>query len=221
MTPVKPHSKRHEVNCLAEYISEVFLSRDSTISKTQHLIFREELIALLNRKYDGHWYPANPLRGTGFREISIYFKFVDQVLSDAAAKAQITTAQLQGTMGLDVTFFVDPGCVSYRRGCSYQNTGTVNQIYPVEEAPQSPAASPERKTDLVLVSDSGSETSSLSGEEEECYSSFPGSPDSGFGSQFSPQRYSPQIHDSRIAFTGMHCREFNNQWMDSRVSLAV
>jgi len=233
LTPVKPHSGRIEVQCLGDFISDSL--RKMKISKPRVQIFRDALISLLNRKYDGHWYPANPIRGTGFREISSYFKFVDPILLQAAAKAQISVDELKQALGADVTFFVDPGCVSYRRGCTYQNTGTINQIYPaekprlpitevVEVGPQWETKAPwatDLKTEVVdVLSDAGSEESSSSEEEDECFS--PGSPDSGFG-MGSPQLYrsSPQIHDNRNVYkNSMHCGD-SIQWQVNRVSLAV
>jgi len=183
----------------------------SGISETQIRKFEADLVLEISQKYVGHWYPSNPLRGTGYREISVYFQFVDKLLLAAGEQSGISKDELQKALGPDVTFFVDPGCVSYRRGCSYNATGTISQLYPKEMETRSETATPVKTESLV--SESSSETSSVSGEDsDDGYdSSIVGSPDSR---SYSPER-------CHVNFPRNRELRFGNQWSNESWPVAM
>jgi len=206
-------SQGQEVVIVSSFIGDIIRSAIcknivSGICETQIRKFEAELVLQISQKYVGHWYPSNPLRGTGYREISVHFQFVDKLLLAAGEQSGISKDQLQKALGPDITFFVDPGCVSFRRGCTHNATGTISQLYPKEMDTRSETASPVKTESLV--SESSSETSSVSGEDsDDGYdSSIFGSPDS--------RSYSPGVNE-RYHPTPFKTLTFGNQWYnDSR-----
>uniref|UniRef100_A0A4X1VX51 Anti-proliferative protein domain-containing protein n=1 Tax=Sus scrofa TaxID=9823 RepID=A0A4X1VX51_PIG len=76
-------------------------------------LFGEELERLLKKKYEGHWYPDKPLKGSGFRCVHIG-EIVDPVVELAAKRS-----------GLELSVWIDPFEVSYQIG----EKGAVKVLY--------------------------------------------------------------------------------------------
>ncbi|KAI9345599.1 hypothetical protein BDR26DRAFT_856319 [Obelidium mucronatum] len=71
----------------------------------------------------GHWHTDNPLKGSAYRSLSVINGKPDNALLDAAELAAI--ANLGFYFPSNITFWVDPGCVSFRIG----DCGSVSNIW--------------------------------------------------------------------------------------------
>ena len=58
-------------------------------------IFGEELERLLKKKYEGHWYPEKPYKGSGFRCIHVGEK-VDPVIEQASKESGLAQVPYPG-----------------------------------------------------------------------------------------------------------------------------
>ncbi|NXP73829.1 TOB1 protein, partial [Ramphastos sulfuratus] len=87
-------------------------------------IFGEELERLLKKKYEGHWYPEKPYKGSGFRCIHIGEK-VDPVIEQASKESGLDIDDVRGNLPQDLSVWIDPFEVSYQIG----EKGPVKVLY--------------------------------------------------------------------------------------------
>lgn len=78
-------------------------------------IFGEELERLLKKKYEGHWYPEKPYKGSGFRCIHVGEK-VDPVIEQASKESGLDIDDVRGNLPQDLSVWIDPFEVSYQIG---------------------------------------------------------------------------------------------------------
>lgn len=90
-----------------------------------HARFSENLAQVLAQRYDGHWHPAEPERGSAYRALVRSHADLDHSILAAARQAGVPLAELeraltaaQGTKRVELgdrwTLWIDPGCVSLR-----------------------------------------------------------------------------------------------------------
>jgi len=75
--------------------------------------FQKSLAHLLRQKYQGHWYPENPLRGNAFRSIFLLPPLgkLDNLLVQAAHLAGVPDLLERIPQCQELTMWVDPGSV--------------------------------------------------------------------------------------------------------------
>ncbi|XP_060111180.1 protein Tob2-like [Heteronotia binoei] len=77
--------------------------------------FSKELEQLLKRRYEGHWYPETPLKGSAYRCICIG-KTQDSVVELAARRSGLTVGDVQDSIPAELIVWIDPFEVSYQFG---------------------------------------------------------------------------------------------------------
>ncbi|KAM8843958.1 protein Tob1-like [Spinachia spinachia] len=87
-------------------------------------IFGEELERQLKQKYEGHWYPEKPYKGSGFRCIHVGEK-VDPVVEKAAKESGLAIEDVRNNLPQDLSVWIDPYEVSYQIG----EKGPVKVLY--------------------------------------------------------------------------------------------
>ncbi|XP_033893929.3 protein Tob1 [Acipenser ruthenus] len=87
-------------------------------------IFGEELERQLKKKYEGHWYPDKPYKGSGFRCIHVGEK-VDPVVEQAAKESGLDINDVRNNLPQDLSVWIDPFEVSYQIG----EKGPVKVLY--------------------------------------------------------------------------------------------
>ena len=75
--------------------------------------FGEELEAALKRKFEGHWYPDKPFKGSAFRCVKTAAP-LDPVFEVAAREAGMDLIDIQENLPRELSIWIDPGEVSYR-----------------------------------------------------------------------------------------------------------
>ncbi|XP_028311461.1 protein Tob1a [Gouania willdenowi] len=98
-------------------------------------IFGEELERQLKQKYEGHWYPDKPYKGSGFRCIHVGEK-VDPVVEKAAKESGLDIEDVRNNLPQDLSVWIDPFEVSYQIG----EKGPVKVLY-VDDSNESVASS--------------------------------------------------------------------------------
>jgi protein Tob/BTG len=88
-------------------------------------MFGEELEKGLQGRFDGHWYPDKPFKGSAFRCIRITGDKTDPVMEQAAAMSGLDIEEIKDYLPQDLTLWIDPGEVSYRIG----EKGIVKVLY--------------------------------------------------------------------------------------------
>ncbi|XP_006890146.1 PREDICTED: protein Tob2 [Elephantulus edwardii] len=87
-------------------------------------LFGEELERLLRKKYEGHWYPDKPLKGSGFRCVHIG-ETVDPVVELAAKRSGLAVEDVRANVPEELSVWIDPFEVSYQIG----EKGAVKVLY--------------------------------------------------------------------------------------------
>ncbi|KAH9525283.1 transducer of ERBB2 [Bulinus truncatus] len=79
-------------------------------------LFGEELEIGLKDKFQGHWYPEQPSKGSGYRCLKGNGDEVDPVVVVAAIKAGLDIVEVRSYLPEDLTLWIDPSEVSYKIG---------------------------------------------------------------------------------------------------------
>ena len=119
-------------------------------------LFGEELENALREKFQGHWYPDKPFKGSAYRCLKITDPS-DPVLNRAARESGNPISDIIENLPADLAVWIDPGEVSYRMG----EKGAVKILYSEKETNSSTVeeVNPEVRGFLTL----DTVTSSLSG----------------------------------------------------------
>ena len=100
-------------------------------------LFGEELERLLVARFEGHWYPEAPLRGSAFRCLHLGAPR-DPVVELAARRSGLDTEEVRANVPAELSIWVDPYEVSYQIG----EQGALKVLY--LEDPPGPGGGAER-----------------------------------------------------------------------------
>ena len=92
-------------------------------------LFGEELENALRDKFQGHWYPDKPFKGSAYRCLKITDP-ADPVLNRAARESGNPITDIIENLPADLNVWIDPGEVSYRMG----EKGAVKILFSEKEA---------------------------------------------------------------------------------------
>ena len=87
------------------------------------LAFTEHLQYNITKKYQGHWNPQFPLKGSAYRAITCFGK-IDPLILSAGESSGLDVTAMKSLFVEEFVIWVDPGNVSYRVG-SYGNPITI------------------------------------------------------------------------------------------------
>ncbi|XP_062846948.1 protein Tob2 isoform X2 [Trichomycterus rosablanca] len=92
-------------------------------------LFGEELERILVSRFEGHWYPEAPLRGSAFRCLHLG-AYGDPVVDLAAKRSGLDTEEVRANVPPELNIWIDPYEVSYQIG----EKGAVKVLY-MEDPP--------------------------------------------------------------------------------------
>ncbi|KAM3864367.1 protein Tob2 [Diretmus argenteus] len=87
-------------------------------------LFSEELERILVSRFEGHWYPESPLRGSAFRCLHLGAPR-DPVVELAAKRSGLDTEEVRANVPAELSVWIDPFEVSYQIG----EKGAVKVLY--------------------------------------------------------------------------------------------
>jgi protein Tob/BTG len=165
---------RVEVTSAANFLVRLLrLNKESAVISDQQLeIYRSALIETLRIRYQEHWFPEKPCKGSGYRCIRINSK-MDPILVQAGDLVGLPGQFLHTLFPSELTMWIDPMEVSYRIG----ENGSICVLYDereVEEtmrqANNSSSSTPNSSTSPSpsLSSDSSSAPSSMDADPANC-----------------------------------------------------
>ncbi|KAH3872040.1 protein Tob1-like [Dreissena polymorpha] len=79
-------------------------------------LFGTELEKGLKKKFEGHWYPNQPMKGSGFRCVRISGPEMDPVIIKSACEVGLDLEEMKAYIPNELTLWIDPNEVSYRIG---------------------------------------------------------------------------------------------------------
>lgn len=105
---------KNEVKSAVDFLANI-LRTSKHVSEQQVHIFKENLQNLLSSKFENHWFPSKPNKGSGYRCIRINHK-MDPLLLQAGHSCGLNETVIFSIIPKELTIWVDPFDVSYRIG---------------------------------------------------------------------------------------------------------
>ncbi|XP_013777654.1 protein Tob1-like [Limulus polyphemus] len=90
--------------------------------------FGEELEKALRQKFQGHWYPEKPMKGSAYRCLKTTFP-LDPVFEKASIECGMDLRDIQENLPKELSIWIDPGEVSYR----LEEKGPIKGLYSVSD----------------------------------------------------------------------------------------
>ena len=101
-----------EVQVAVQFVVSFLTTKCSKFEQEQ---FVKHLAKGLTTKFEGHWYPEKPSKGSAYRCVSIENQ-MDAVLTHAAMESNFHSSVLTDNLPKKMDLWIDPSEVSYRIG---------------------------------------------------------------------------------------------------------
>ena len=118
---------KDEIKSAVEFLSNILRTRDE-VNEQQTSQFNAALRNLLTARYQGHWFPDKPFKGSGFRCIRLNHN-MDPLMLQAGRMCGLNQSFLETSFPPELTLWVDPMDVSFRIG----ENGSVGILYQSEK----------------------------------------------------------------------------------------
>jgi protein Tob/BTG len=135
-----------EIDSAVQFICGLLRARSLSLNLLE--MFRTVLCEVMYGRYEGHWFPDKPCKGSAYRCVRINDRNLDPLLVKAGQKTGLTVAQLLDMLPSQLTIWVDPLEVAYRIG----EDGSIGVLYDANAQPLS------NNDDVDSSSTSGSES---------------------------------------------------------------
>lgn len=100
------------------------------LPRTRIHLYGEELEKLLRLKFQGHWYPSNPVKGSAFRCVQLNSTEIDPSFELAAVRSGLDFVNdIKNNLPSELSVWVDPGEVSYAIGGPDGKPGAIKVLY--------------------------------------------------------------------------------------------
>lgn len=122
-----------ELRSAVDFLSN-FIRISKYVTDEQLCNFRESLLSLLQHKYENHWFPEKPCKGSGYRCIRLNHN-MDPTVREAGSACGLNQKALEEILPKELTMWVDPKEVSYRLGENgsigiiFDGTVRINSFY--------------------------------------------------------------------------------------------
>lgn len=113
---------KREVKSAVDFLTNILRTGD--VSQSQTELFNATLVTLLCNRYQNHWFPEKPFKGSGFRCIRLNHN-LDPLIVQAGQMSGLDNSVLVSVFPPELTMWVDPREVSYRFG----ENGSVGVLY--------------------------------------------------------------------------------------------
>lgn len=114
---------KDEVNSAVGFLTNILRSNDG-VNEAQVRQFGLALSNLLCKRFNEHWFPEKPFKGSGYRCIRLNHN-MDPVMMQAGQVCGLNQVFLQTVFPAELTLWVDPREVSFRIG----ENGSVGILY--------------------------------------------------------------------------------------------
>jgi len=112
-----------EVDRAVQFICGLLRARSMSLDLIE--TFRTVLCEVMYGRYEGHWFPDKPCKGSAYRCMRIHDRNMDPLLVKAGIQSGISVAQLFQLLPNQLTIWVDPREVAYRIG----EDGSIGVLY--------------------------------------------------------------------------------------------
>lgn len=140
-----------EIESAVNFLVNELSHRLGTVSEQNREVLRTRLTELLTQRFENHWYPLKPLKGSAYRciNISIDDGSVDTVLLKAGEEIGITKNDLVSVFSKGLALWIDPNDVSCRlgKGAIFPISRKIDQksVRPVMNGPVTSQRRPQQR----------------------------------------------------------------------------
>lgn len=124
---------KEEIKSAADFLTNILRNRDE-VNEAQTKHFNSSLCELLCTRFQNHWFPEKPFKGSGYRCIRLNHN-MDPLMLQAGRMCGLDQAFLESTFPRELTIWVDPKDVSFRIG----ENGSVGILYESTTQQQQPS----------------------------------------------------------------------------------
>lgn len=104
-----------EINSASNFLAHLLKINPNGLSEPQLQLFKNSLEEVLRLRYQEHWFPDRPTRGSGYRCLRINGN-MDPVIAQAGDAIGLPPPYLHSLFPTELTLWIDPAEVSYRIG---------------------------------------------------------------------------------------------------------
>jgi len=118
-----------ELLSAANFLAHLVRLGRRNVSESQLTKFRDSLSEVLRKRYQDHWFPDKPFKGSGYRCIRINGK-MDPIIGQCGESCGLSSTFLHNIFPSELTMWIDPLEVSYRIG----ENGSICVLYEYKES---------------------------------------------------------------------------------------
>ncbi|KAJ8310957.1 hypothetical protein KUTeg_011491 [Tegillarca granosa] len=160
-----------EVKSAVDFLSKI-LSASKNVTLEQSQIFNNTLYDLLCTRYENHWFPEKPFKGSGYRCIRMNHD-IDPLIKKAGESCGLDDNVMSNVLPKELTMWVDPKEVCYRIG----ENGSIGVLYDSEsssgtEQQQNVESNSQNGNEKQVQSESGKETTNVNYFQSSCKNQF-------------------------------------------------
>jgi len=111
-----PPTMKREVYSAVNFVARLLQTTNRNVDPGLVDNFSRALVGCLCERFDTHWFPEKPFKGSAYRCVRITQLGMDPVLSKVGEAVGMTTEALYNLLPHELTVWIDPAEVSYRIG---------------------------------------------------------------------------------------------------------
>ncbi|XP_045164470.1 protein BTG2-like [Mercenaria mercenaria] len=142
---------KDEIKSAVDFLTNIIRSGDD-VNEAQTRQFNANLTNLLSDRYQDHWFPEKPFKGSGYRCMRLNHN-MDPLILQAGNMCGLNQSFLESSLPPELTIWVDPRDVSFRIG----ENGSVGVLYQTTKDSQV-QENPSQSTSTHMVQQSSDNT---------------------------------------------------------------
>jgi len=111
-----PPTMKREVYSAVNFVAKLLQTNNRNVDPGLVDNFSRILVGMLCERYDTHWFPEKPFKGSGYRCVRITQRIMDPVLAKAGEAVGMSPGALYNLLPHELAVWIDPSEVSYRIG---------------------------------------------------------------------------------------------------------
>jgi len=116
-----------EIDSAVQFICGLLRARSLSLDLVE--AFKTVLCEVMYGRYEGHWFPDKPFKGSAYRCMRINDRNIDPLILNAGDRVGLTIPDLLQVLPNQLTIWVDPKEVAYRIG----EDGSIGVLYDASE----------------------------------------------------------------------------------------
>lgn len=139
-----PPTMKREVYSAVNFVARLLQTTNRNIDPGLVDNFSRVLVGILCERFNTHWFPEKPFKGSGYRCVRITQLGMDPILAKAGEAVGMTREGLYNLLPHELSVWIDPAEVSYRIG----EEGSICVLYDGSDDEDSSSSTSNQSDDL-------------------------------------------------------------------------